>query len=272
MTMARTLLQAFASEDPDRFAALLGSAQGNDEVLAVLGDIAIEYRADVISRLALETADRVLKNVDDTMLVEWLAAGTMDASRRMLLRVESKRAQRLIDGISDRTKRRGLRRLSSYPSGTIGELVQIHSISIKADATIDDINTLIHRHSGALEGPIAIERHDGTLMGVLDLTKFVQNRNASANAADFCIRVAPVYADSPLPSLQKSPAWNHSVTIPVVEHEQRLIGYISRSTYEQAICSKGEGTMFFEAIVEITNQFWAFLTQILVLLLDRRAK
>lgn len=270
--MGKHLRRAYASGNPDQFAELLGKAESPDEVLSIVNDIPIELTSNVVARLTPDAATRLLSGLGDPILITWLDAGPTDTGRRLLSRFSRERADRLISGIKDASKRRGLRRLATYPSGSIGELVQIRVASVREEAIAADIQEAIQRFEGPLEGPVVVRKVDGTTAGVLNLKQFLQNRDSGATAADFCDPIKPVFAHLPVESLKQSIEWSQMASLPVVDHEQRLVGYITRQAVENATATDREASYVLESAIELSKRFWEFLAYVMVLILDRRAK
>ena len=270
--MGSQLLNAFALEDPGRLAELLETSDDAAEALSILMEIPPGLRSDVAARLSPVAAERVLGHQPDSALIEWLSSGPADAARRLLAKFSQDRANRLISGIADRSKRRAFRRFLNYPAGSVGQLTQVHMLTAAENEPASEIDTRIQRLGTPLEGPIPILNQAGRVIGILDLTRFVQNRSSAGSAVSFCIPVEPVFADSPATSLKQPAAWGKLGSLPVVDHEQRLIGYVTRHTLDDALGLKKQSNLFLDSAVELANQFWSVLVQLTILLLGRGAE
>lgn len=270
--MSKHLLSAFAADDPALFAQLLGASDDPAETIAVLSDIPDGLEGEVVARLTPEAADRLLNELPDPVVIEWLGACTASTGRRLLSRISRERATRLIAGISNRSKRRRLRHMVDYPPESIGELVQTGVITIKESAKVGDISDEIPQWKGDPESPVVILRKDGTVAGVLDLMEFLKNRDQSARVSDFLIPIKPVYAEATQTSLHDRREWAQLSSLPVVDHERQLVGYVSRSTFERAHGTVGEGSLLLETGIELSKRFFEFMVYVLVLILDRRVQ
>jgi Mg/Co/Ni transporter MgtE len=270
--MSKHLLRAFATQEPERFAELLGMSQDVSSTLRILTEIPDGMECDVVARLPTEAAGRLLSGLADPVLVSWLEFASLDAGRRMLSRINSDRSARLIRGISNRSKRRALRSLSGYPAGSIGALVQTQMAKIREDTPASAIAENIKRQGASLEGPILVEHHDGTLRGVLDLTRFVQNLDNAATADDFCITPKPVYPDSPSSTLENPDAWTGLTSLPVVDHENRPIGYITRSALEKSAGKAGGDDHPLGSMVELSKRYWEVSAALMALIFGGRAE
>jgi Mg/Co/Ni transporter MgtE len=270
--MSKHLLSAFAADDPGLFAQLLGASDDVAEAIAVLSDIPDGLEGEVVARLTPEAADRLLNELPDPVVIGWLGTCTASTGRRLLSRINRERADRLVAGISNRSIRRNLRHMADYPPGSIGEHVQTGVIAVKESARVGDIGDAIKQWKGDPESPVVILREDSTVAGVLDLMAFLKNHDQGAVAADFLVPIKPVYAEAAQSSLHDRAEWARLTILPVVDHDGQSVGYISRSTFERAHGTVGEGSLLLETGVELSKQFFEFMVYVLVLLFDRRVQ
>lgn len=268
--MSKRLLQAFAVEDPDRFAHLLGATHDVEEAVEILNDIPDGAEAGVLSLLGPAASERLLGALSDDMLAAWLATCPTDAGRRLLARVGQERASRLIARIENSSKRRGLRRIAAYPDDSIGAKMHLGVLTISETATVSEVERVFQEQLSGPECPAVIIRADGRVAGVLDLVAFVRNRDDEACAGEFCTRVPPVYADSPLSSLLTQEEWRHLGGLPVVDLEGKLVGYVTRADLESAARTFRPANVFLESGAELSARFLQFLAYMMVLIISRR--
>lgn len=269
--MSKHLLSGFARDDPERFAQLLGGSDDLKEAIDILVDIPDGLEGDLISRLTPEVARRLMNELPDPVVTGWLSSCSADTARTMLARIGHERSASLISGIADRSKRLGLQRLMKYPHGTIGELVLLDVMTIRDSMPVADIAESIQRQESAAGAPIVITRKDSKVSGVLDLVKFLKNSDMDSHAIDFCIPVKPIYADASQSSLRKRVEWNRLSSLPVVDYEGQLIGYVTRSQSEKILESESESDKFFQSGIEVSRQFLDIMVYFLVLIFDRRS-
>lgn len=269
--MSKHLLSGFAREDPERFAQLLGDSNDLKEAIDILVDIPDGLEGDLISRLTPEVARRLMNELPDPVVTGWLSSCSADTARNMLARTGLERSANLVSGITDRSKRIALQRLMKHPQGTIGELVLLDVMTIRDSMHVSDIAESIQRQEGGPEAPIVITRNDGTVSGVFDLVKFLKNRDMDTRASDFCIPVKPVFADASQSSLRNRDEWNRLSSLPVVDYQGQLTGYVSRSQSEKILESESESARFLESAIELSRQFLEVMVYCLMLIFDRRS-
>ena len=270
--MGKRLLGAFASEDPQRFASALEQSDDVSETLAAIEGIPDDLKCDVVARLSPEAVERILKQLPDSSVIGWLEAASVESGRRLLAKESAKRSEQLILGISDRSKRRGLRRMAAFPAGSVGRLVQLGMISIDQDESIAEIEARLQGYIAMPEGPISVHRKDGRLIGVLDPLRFMQKRNSAETAADCCIPLKPVYADAPAHTLAPSDRWAGLGSLPVVDHEEKPIGFITRFAVENSLNQDRDQNPLADLVLILSERYLAVAAQLMSLFFDRRAK
>ena len=268
--MAKHLLKAFAHQDPDRFANLLGSAEDITEALAVLDLVPDEIEGEVISRLSAEMGNRVLQSLSDASLVTSLESGSIDSGRKLLARVGPERAARLIAGVNSRGRRRQLRQLIDYSPGTIGTLLQPAMLSLSFDVSATDVLKRIRLHRGHAEEPVVILDERGVVAGVLDLMALLNNQDAEATAVEFCLPVKPLLADSLTVQAADYALWEGHSSLPVVDYQGKPVGYVTRTAVEAASGETSQVNVLLNGSRELVTRFWQFLGIMLVFLIDRR--
>ena len=268
--MSKHLLSGFARDDPERFAQLLGDSTDTQETVDILTDIPDGMEADVVGRLTPEAARRLLNDLSDPVVIGWLSSCSPDTARGVLTRINRERSASLISSIGDRSKRLGLKRLVEYPQGTIGESMLVNAIAIRESVAASDIQTEIQRQYGELDSPVVIVRDDNVVSGVLDPLKLMSNRDPDALAGDLCVKVKPVYAEAPLSSLRDREEWHRMTSLPVVDYDRRLLGFVTRLQFENNLETTDEQGILLQSGIELSRQFFGFMAYMLILIFDRR--
>jgi Mg/Co/Ni transporter MgtE len=213
----------------------------------------------------------LLNELPDPIVIGWLKTCSADSARRMLARIGRERSTLLISGIDDRAKRRELRRLVEYPSGTVGDLMQVNITSVRDSTRAKEIRKELQRWSGDPDAPVAIVRDDGTVCGVLDQAMLLQNSDPDARASKFRIPVKSVFAESALSTLKGREEWVRLTSLPVVDFDGRLVGYVSRTRFESSQAAMSDGVQFFQSTAEFSMLFLEFMVYVLELVFGKRA-
>ncbi len=268
--MGKRLLSAFALDEPERFAQLLGNSHDVEEAVEILEGIPDGSEADVLAHLKPEAAERLLNSLPLEMLANWLSTCPSDSGRRLLNRLGTERAHKLIDKIKDPARRRGLRRMATWPAGTIGSQMHDSLLVIPETATAEEVSERYRDLQGERVGLAIILNDKERVVGVLDMSAIVANADPAAHAEEFCLQVRPVYAESPLESLLDPEVWQGRHRLPVVDFQDRLVGYISRSDVAASLGLSSPGSLFVESAVELSSRYMQFLAFVLTMIVSRR--
>lgn len=270
--MGKQLQAVLASSDPDRFARLLSESDDAAAVLSRMNDIPGEHACDIFVRLSPEAAERLLGSADDATLTAWLEAGTADDGRRLVTRLTPDRAAAVVSAMGHRGKRQALRRLSGYPPGTVGDLAQSRLILVSRDDALEQIDARIRAAGESSDCPIIVTRRDGSVLGVLDLMRYVRGSDSLLTAAELCIRTEPLHAGSSVHSLRLPENWSRLTQLPVVDAAGKPIGFVSRTALEAVRIEHSEASLFTRSLVELARHYWSFLIYLTASLLDRRTE
>jgi Mg/Co/Ni transporter MgtE len=265
--MGKRLQSAFAETDPEGFSRFLGQSADTDEILAT---IPRGMECHVVTNLAPEAADRLLGAVTDSVLTDWLETAEIDEARRLLGRLGHVRASRVVSAMDNRSRRRDLRRLAGYPSNSVGALAQLTVVTVPEHATAEEIASTIEQAGGAPDAPVIVTRQDGSVRGVLDLMRFLQNRNGRVLASGLCIPTDVLHVGLPVESVRLPAHWNQLTSLPVIDHSGRPIGYVTRAALERARSPRSHGSLIVEAAIEVVRLYWVFLCQATKWVLSRR--
>jgi CBS domain-containing protein len=268
--MGRHLQTALAATDPDGFAKLLGANDDPHEALTSLAGIPADAAGAVVARLGPAAAERLLTAADDARVTTWLGKSSTDDGIRILARLPAERVDRLVNAIDDHARRRALRRLAAYPAGSVGALARTRAVIIREDVSVEDIGERIRSAGVTDDSPVLVTRHDGSLLGVLDLMRFLQVSDKGRTAADLCLPAEALHAGSPVDSLRLPDDWGRLTSLPVVDAAGRPVGFVSRSTLERSRSERGGGTGIVDAFIELARHYLDFLAWATARLLDRR--
>lgn len=269
--MGKHLQTALAETDPDGFASLIGSTIDEGEALTSLDGIPAGAACSVVARLAPATAERLLAAAGDERVTNWLKVGSVDDGRSLLTRLPPEKLDRLVNSIEDRARRRVLRRLAGYPPGSVGALARTRVLVVPADIATREIGERIRSAGAEDDSPVVVTRRDGSLLGVLDLMRFLREHDPGQTAADLCLPVEAVHAGAPVEGLQLPDDWGRLTALPVIDASGNPIGFVSRSALERARAGRSTSAWIIDAFIELTRQYLDFLAFTTSRILGRRA-
>ena len=268
--MSNRLLSAFAVEDPERFAQMLGAVGDSAEAVSILQSIPQGCEAEVLARCQPEVVERLLADVPETLLSSWLSTCPGEVGRRLLLKLGQERSDQLIERIADPARRRSLKRMASWPAGTIGARMRQGLLAISESTTAEEVEALFREQRGSQPGPAFVVDTQDRVLGLLDLTALVANSDKNALAAEFIIPVRAVHAESPLDSLVDKEIWQGRNTLPVVDFQGRMVGFIGRAEFSETRGSASPASIFMESAAEFSSRYMKFLEYTLAWVFIRR--
>jgi len=218
----------FARKHPDMFARILGRGEPA-EIADVLQSMPRALSASIASRLPASRISALLASGDDVE-ARWLADAPLDDAKTLLSRIPRERSLALVNSLSDRTRQRKLLQHLNYPSHSVGALVVDVPVRFTADEKTVDVLAELRTIATGFPGLVAIVRPDGRFLGVLNLWSLLVDPAPGGSIRDFTVSMPTLHPETSLASAVEDKDWQNHNFIPVVDHEERLLGSVSRAT------------------------------------------
>ncbi|MCC5887328.1 MAG: hypothetical protein JJT88_12920 [Gammaproteobacteria bacterium] len=249
------LLVEHARAYPAEVAALLRKQdpqQAVDFCLALPDEVA----ASVIAALTGSLARRVLRDVDSARMGVLLGASTFEQAVGLLTRVSPEQRSVMIAGVPSPRRRQLLNQRFLFAEGTLGAIASRELISVPLGASLRDVADEVHAQGiePGEEPPIYILGDGGRLLGALDLYRALETEDLEHPVQKCMLTVDPLPADMPLAAALISPRWNHDTVLPVVDHNQCLLGAVTLQRVREATLpdSSHDG---FNAVLDLSQRF-----------------
>lgn len=218
----------FARKFPDKFARLLGRGD-HSEITQVLKRLPGPVAASVVARLPASRIDLLL-GAGASDAAHWLEDAPFNDAVALLSRIPRERSLVLVNSLKNRERRRRLLQYLRYPAHSVGALVTDAPVRIGCDTTIDDLLTELQSFDRNKSRQVVIVDSHGVYFGMLDAWRLLAGGPASGTAADFVVQVPPVHPETSLAAAVKDAAWNDHNWLPVIDHERRVVGGVSRGS------------------------------------------
>ncbi len=218
----------FARKYPDKFARLLGRGDGN-EISKVLKKLPRPVAASVVARLPASRMDLLL-GADESEAAHWLADATFNDAVALLSRIPRERSLVLVNSLKHRERRRRLLQYLKYPAHSVGALVTDAPVRIGSTTGIDEVLKELRSFERDSSRPVVVVAPDGTYFGVLDPWRLLTGEPPHGSAADFVAKVPAIHPETSLAAAVKDPGWHDHSWLPVIDHERRILGGVSRSS------------------------------------------
>ena len=266
MSDSDRLTLAYANRYPEQFATEIASAP-DSERLAVLLALPPAAAGRVTARLPAAVFREICSQQRDELVI-WLNASSFDDAVALLVRLPRNEQRVLVSLITDRSARRRLRQFLNFPAHSVGALAVELPLRVLADTPLRDLLAELTGLGARGERPIVLTDSDGLYQGILDLWRLALTDHMSGTAADCSLRVEPVQPEMSVHNARNLRQWHRHAWLPVVDHEQRVLGFVSRENIlgtSETIHSDAE--IIGESIAVLCLRYFEVLTELLETLL-----
>ena len=218
----------FARKYPDKFARLLGRGDGN-EIAQVLEKLPRPIAASVVARLPASRID-ILLGAGESDAAEWLADAPFNDAIALLSRIPRERSLALVNSLKNRERRRRLLQYLKYPAHSVGALVTDTPVRVGSDTLVEDVLAELRTFDRDEPRPVVVAAPDGTYFGMLDPWRLLTGERPHGTVAEFVAKVPAIHPETSLAAAAKDPGWSDHNWLPVIDHERRVLGGVSRSS------------------------------------------
>ena len=206
------VLESLPSADRDRIWPYV-PAEAEGEVLLHLPD---EVSAALIRKMAPEDLVAATEAMETDDLADFLPEIPEDTRQELLLSMEMQDRQRLESVLS-------------YPEDTAGGLMDLNTIVVRADITLDVVLRYLRR-LGSIPGStdhLFVTNRDGRYLGVLAISDLLTSDPDLTVAEVIKQDVDPIPADLPATKVAALFENRDLISAPVVDEDGRLLGRIT---------------------------------------------
>lgn len=218
-----TLLSDFAGKAPKDFAFIINRASLS-ESSSLLNDLPIDSCSAVLAQLSPTTLDSIVVEIFDKF-VECIEKGPLENARAILARLPQSKRRELLATLPATPRRRSLQRFMNYPTHSVGTLATSELIIVPQNIDTESALTLI-RHSTP-GNPVLLESTGGQYVGVMNARRVVEG-GPNEEFEKFSEYVKPLPAESPVSEILDAEQWRNNTILPVVDHENRILGVVDR--------------------------------------------
>lgn len=228
---------AFARNHPDELASLL-AAESPERLLEALHGLPADVGAGVIAKLPHTVSVKLLADQSDEVVTSWLARAAIDDALTLVLHLEDRRRERILARLPIRQTRRTLERLVIYPKKTVGALVDPTVVRVTTGISLQEAIALLRAGDyGELEW-IWIVDSESRYVGLLDLSKALLARTDQFQVDELAVRLEPLRAETALLAARDVSEWMKHPELPVVDHQNHLLGALSRERLLAAVAEE----------------------------------
>jgi len=226
MSDSDRLTLAYATRYPEKFAAEIAAAPEAERLDVLLG-LTAAAAGRVTARLPAAVFRKICSEQQD-QLVTWLNASSFDDAVALLVRLPRTEQRNLVDLITDRSTRRRLRQFLNFPSHSVGALAVELPMRVLAETPLRDLLVELTDLGARRELAIVLTDADGLYAGVLDIWRLALTDKVSGTAADCSRRIESIQPEMSVQNARNLRQWHRHAWLPVVDHEQRVLGVVTR--------------------------------------------
>lgn len=237
MAQANPLRVAFARRHPEELAAVLATLS-TDELLGALSGLPADVGAGVIAKLPHTISVRLLTTQSDATVASWLGHAALDDALTLVLHLEPERREKILATLPIRHMRRTLERLVVYPRKTVGALVDPTVVRVSAATELSQAVSMLRSGDyGELEW-IWIVDAESRYVGLLDLSKALLARSGKVTVGELAVPLNALRAETALLAARDVNDWLKHPELPVVDHQNHLLGALSRQRLMTALADE----------------------------------
>ncbi|MEQ8691702.1 MAG: CBS domain-containing protein [Pseudomonadales bacterium] len=258
----------FAQIDPERVARVLEKAADPQEAVEFLTQLPEDVAVEVVARLAVARADRIVNLIPHAQLGAWLDAAPTDTSIRVVTRLSTIQATEAIDAMASSEQQRLLRRTLAYATDSVGMVLNTDVWAIHENVTVNEVIAELRRRP-ANGSPLFSLNNADEVVGVIQLEHLIRDETGAGLARDYSVPVNPVLVESPMHAVLERLTQGDLHALPVVDHKGRLQGYVTRSTLVNACADQGEVAGGVSVLIDLAVHLISVLSEMLTVLFAR---
>lgn len=259
MTEHSRLIVDYARRQPHQFAASIAHAS-HDEISTILEGLPNEIAASAVCSLPVSII-RDLFSDSRRDRSPWLLEGSTSHAMGMLISLPKDQRSQLVNALPAGARRRALQRFLNYPVHSVGTIVSQEFIVASADRSTKDVIGELKRE--ALDRIVIVIDDADHYVGIMDPQRVLAGDSESP-VSTFTDRVEPLLAEIPVDEASGLDQWSQHTTLPVVDHQQRVLGTVSRQELLAAAAEmRPPVAPIHEVLAEMSSLYIGVLTQLL---------
>ena len=259
MAQDSPLKLAFARRHPEVLAGHLATGT-HEELVAALQGLPADAGAAVIARLPHNQLVNLLSSQSDDTVGAWMSRAALDDALTLVLHLEEGRREAILAKLPIRHMRRTLEQLVIYPQKTVGALVDPTVIRLTAGTTLQAAIALLRADEGDVPDWIWIVDGDSRYVGMLDLGKALVAPSGQFRVEELAVRLEPLRAETALGAARDVPEWLKHPQLPVVDHQNHLLGALSQERLTRALAGDSHTDFgIVDGMTALTDQYFRVL-------------
>ncbi len=239
MSDSDRLTSDFATQFPAAFAKVLADASP-DECSRIVGTLPPAACAAVVSHLPAAHIDELLKSPEHAP-GEWLEQAPFDDAVNLLNRMPRDARAASIEAIQNRRRRERLLQHQRYPLHSVGAIVSDLALRIDAERPAADVLAELRGLGRDDPGGLIVVDDDGHYVGLVNRWRLMLAHPVAGPIRQYLVDVPPVYPETSIVTVAQRRDWHTRNWLAVVDHDQLVLGGVSRQAVFRAAASFSAG-------------------------------
>jgi magnesium transporter len=238
MASSEELSYAFLEAHPTDAARVLERLAAT-EAGALLQSVPLRLAAPVLRQMLPLAGAHCLEPLEDTQIAGLLHSLGVQAGVALLRHFGAERRARLMAQLPAALVL-AYELLLGYPEQTVGAWMDVNAMALPADMTVGESLERVRRADEVLAGDPFVITRSQRLLGYVELADLL--RANTAVSLDRLVRPCAhkLPAQALLAGLLDHQGWHVASTLPVIEHDDRLVGAFTHAALQRALAIEQE--------------------------------
>jgi magnesium transporter len=216
-------------------------------------------------------AAAALRRLPDQDVAEVMGRIPVNVAARLLRAVDAARREKWLGALPDRARNR-LERQLSFPAHTIGSIMQTEVFLLPLACSVSDALQRIGASPLAIGDAIVVIDDDHRFSGIVRVTDLVRAAPA-ASLRDYLDTAVPtLLVRSPVLDTVEHSLWNHYRVVPVVESDRSIMGVLDFADLKRALAEYPDAAPrvdAFTALISLFGLYWMTTAKLFDAMLSR---
>lgn len=227
MNNAEQLSQAFLQSQPQAGAALLQEFTPQ-EAAHFLAQLPLSIVTTTLATMASWPAARIISELPISLSSQVLGELNTARSETLLRLIKDEQRAEILKQLPRSTAKSFNLKLA-YPLGTVGAWMDTSTPYFTPESSVADCLDFIKRRQSHVDGVVTVVDEFRHFVGLVNLDSLLISDAKQSLANLINTEVTPLPAKAILWEIKQHPAWSHFPTLPVIDHQQHILGTLSHS-------------------------------------------
>lgn len=221
------IIELFTKIHPSDIADLIDLLE-EDEKVHLFSLLDVETASEVILEISDLSREQILEEISDEKLTEIVEEMDSDDAADFIAELPEEQAQTVLEGFEPEDVE-DVRKLLRYEEDTAGGIMQSELVAVREDALVRDAIQSVIRHAEENDNiyDVFVVDRENRLIGAVPLQKLITSKRTGPISESIDRDIPSVTVDVDQEQVARMFKKYDLVSLPVVDHERRLVGRIT---------------------------------------------